>query len=276
VSCAHSLDNVLSDVPGVFLHELQHLINFSQHVLVHHSVPEEGWLDEGLSLVAQELGSLYYERKFPPPTGRSDPNQLLPDSAEDFIATQLASSYDYLLKPDTVTLTLHSDSDQGLAWRAGDWLLLRWLGDQKGDALFRTLEETALTGTANIASAAGEPFPVLFGDFSLALYTDSIPGVPRSAIPSRGRFTTRVLRMVYQAYFDAAGPTSSVPTPFPITPISLSGKVAASALPGTPTFYIVNSSDSASSLELDFTAPGGSALDAGLHPQVSVFRLPSP
>ena len=31
-------------------------------------------------IVAEELGSLYYENKFPPPTGRSNPAQLFPDS----------------------------------------------------------------------------------------------------------------------------------------------------------------------------------------------------
>jgi hypothetical protein len=260
----------------VFLHELQHLINYSQHVLVHRGAPEEGWLDEGLSLVAQELGSLYYEARFPPPTGRSNSSQLFPDSAESFIATQLASSYDFLLEPDTATLTLHSDADGGLDWRGGDWLFARWLGDQGGDGFYQKLEQTALAGAANIASATGEPFSALFGDFSLALYTDSIPGVPKSAIPSRNRFTTRTLRVLYQAYFNAAGPSTSVPAPFPIEPVPLSATVSASAVPGTPTYYLLNTAASASEVELDFTNPSGGALDKQLHPQVSVFRLPSP
>jgi hypothetical protein len=277
VSCPHTLDNVLADVPSVFLHELQHLINFSQHVLVHQGVPEEGWLDEGLSLVAQELGSLYYEARFPPPTGRSNPDQLFPDSAESFIGTQLASSYQFLLKPDTVTLTLHSDADGGLAWRAGDWLLARWLGAQEGPGFYQKLEQTPLTGITNIAAAAGEPFPALFGDFSLALYTDSIPGVPKSAIPPRDRFTTRTLRTLYQAYFNAAGPSSTVAAAFLIAPVALAGTVHASAVPGTPTFYLLNTAASASQVELDFTGSSGdAALDARLRPQISVFRLPEP
>jgi hypothetical protein len=277
LSCPHSLDDVLTDLPSVFLHELQHLINFSQHVLVHRGVPEEGWLDEGLSLVAQELGSLYYEARFPPPSGRSNPDQLFPDSALSFIGTQLASSYQFLLNPDTVTLTLHSDADRGLTWRGGDWLLARWLGDQGGNGFYRKLEETALTGTANIESAAGEPFPALFGDFSLALYTDSIPGLPKSDIPQRNRFTTRTLRALYQAYFNAAGPSTSVPAAFPIAPIVLSGTVRATVVPGTPTFYLLNTAASASPVEVDFTTPsGGAALDPRLHPQVSVFRLSGP
>ena len=273
-SCAHTVDDVLTQVPAVFLHELQHLINYSQHVLVHHSVPEEGWVDEGLSLVAQELGALHYENKFPPPTGRTDPNQYFPDSAEGYINTEIGTSYDFLLKPDTVTLTLHSDADGGLDWRGGDWLLLHWLGDQKGQAFYRSMEETPLTGTANIEGAAGEPFPLLFGDFSLALYTDSIIGVARSAIPQRNRFTTRNLRVLYQAYFNAAGPSSSVPTPFPITPTPLTGTINASEVPGTPTFYRMQTAASAAQVQIKFSTPSGAAFSPALHPQVSIFRLP--
>ncbi|MGH7515008.1 MAG: hypothetical protein ACREOQ_19045 [Gemmatimonadales bacterium] len=274
LSCPHSVDVLLGDVPSVFLHELQHLINYSQHVLVHGGSAEDGWLDEGLSLVAQELGSLYYEQKFPPPSGRSNPNQLLPDSAEGFILTEFASSYTYLLQPDTVALTEHSDGELGLVWRGGDWLLLRWLGDQFGAAFYQRLEQSGVIGTANIAAAAGEPFAGLFGDFSLALYTDSLPGLSKSQIPARDRFATRSLRRAYQAYFDAAGPSPSVPRPFPLTPAPLTGTVTGSLVPGTPVFYQLTTAGGAPSVQLDFTSPGGAALPSRLHPQVSVFRLP--
>jgi hypothetical protein len=276
VSCGHSVGSLLVDVPGVFLHELQHLINFSQHVLVHGGTPEEGWLDEGLSIVASELGSLYYEQKFPPPTGRTDPDQFFPDSSQGFIETELRSSYAYLLAPDTVTLTLHSDADPGLTWRGGDWLLLHWLGDQKGSGVYKQLEETRSIGTANIAAAAGEAFASLFADFSLALYTDSLPGVPKSSVPPRNRFTTRTLRELYQVYFDAAGPSTEVPRPFPIVPATLTGSVSANLLPGTPAFYQVNTGSGASQVQIRFTTPAGSALAANLHPQVSVFQLGGP
>jgi hypothetical protein len=276
VSCPHPIDAILSDVPSVFLHELQHLINFSQHVLLHGGSAEDGWLDEGLSLVASELGALYYEQKFPPPSGRTDPNQLLPDSAEGFIATEFGSSYDYLLRPDTVTLTSHSDADLGLTWRGGDWLLMRWLGDQGGTPFYHRLEETRLTGTANIAAAAGEPFPGLFGDFGLALFTDSLPGVPKTSIPPRERFVTRTLRQVYQAYFNAAGPSASVPRPFPIAPTAMTGSTTGTMVPGTVVFYQLTTAAGAATVQLQFTGPAGAALPATLHPQVAVFRLPGP
>lgn len=278
VSCAHSEAELLRTTPAIFLHELQHLINFSQHVVVRHAAAaEDGWLDEGLSLVAEELGSRYYEQKFPPPTGRTSPSQLFPDSSQGFIAGVLGDSYRYLLRPDTASLTLHSDDENGFAWRGGDWLLLRWLGDQKGeDGFFHRLEQTTRTGIANIEAAAGESFPALFGDFGLALYTDSLPGVARTSVPSRDRFTTRNLRRLYQAYYNANGGGASAPRPFPILVTSLppSGDVNASVSPGTMAYYRVASAAGAATLTLHFSAPGGAPLAANLHSQLSIFRLP--
>jgi hypothetical protein len=276
VSCAHPVSELLDVVPATFLHELQHLISFSQHVVVNGGDAEEGWLDEGMSLVAEELGAIHYEQKYPPPSGRSDPRQLFPDSAEGYIIGQLQDSYTYLLRTDTASTTLHSDADGGLAWRGGDWLLMRWLGDQKGTAIYQQLEHNHTTGIANIAAAAGESFPGLFGDFSLALWTDSIVGQPRSSAPQRNRFLTRNLRELYQAYYNAASsngtPDPDVPRPYPVQPVTLTLGNAASGkmVPGTMMFYRV---DASAPIRVKFAPPTGS-FNASLHPQLSIYRLP--
>jgi hypothetical protein len=276
-SCAHTVADIELTVPATFLHEVQHLINFSQHVIVHNAVePEEGWLDEGLSIVAEELGSRYYEEKFPLPTGRTNPLQLFPDSSQGFIGGLLGDSYNYLLKPDTATVTLHSDSDDGLAWRGSVWLLARWLGDLKGEGVYKRLESTALTGTANIEAAAGESFQQLFADFGIALYADSIPGIARSAIPQRDRFVTRNLRQMYAALFRAAGPSADVPRAFPIAVqgIPANQAMSASMLPGTVVYYRVDTPAGSGPVQVRFATPTGTALQASLRPQVAIFRLP--
>lgn len=268
VSCAHTVSQLLDVVPATFLHELQHLISFSQHVVINNSNAEEGWLDEGLSLVAEELGSMYYEQKYPAPNGRTNPAQLFPDSAEGFIIGALGDSYTYLERTDTATATLHSDADGGLAWRGSDWLLMHWLGDQKGAGFYQKLEHNTATGVANIESSAGEPFPGLFGDFSLSLWTDSIVGQPRTAVPPRNRFVTRNLRVLYQAYYNAGGG----PRPYPVVPTSLSvGNTASGKMPpGTMMFYRV---DAPGSIRVKFSPPSGT-FAANLHPQLSIYRLP--
>ena len=275
VSCAHTVADLLAETPATFLHELQHLINFSQHVVVRGGSQERGWLDEGLSIVAEELGSLYYENKFPPPTGRTNPAQLFPDSSQGFINGLLFSSYSYLLKTDTATVTLHSDADGGIAWRGGDWLLMRWLGDVKGTGIYKTLVQTTLTGTANIASAANEPFEGLFGDFSLALYTDSLPGIPKSSIPVRNKFAIRNLRQMYNRLFVTSQGSSDVPRAFPIVVTPLSGTITASMVPGTMSFYRLDTSSGQSTVTVQFqSTTAGTPLPAALSPQVSIFRLP--
>ena len=274
VSCAHPATVLEDELGATFLHEVQHLINFSEHVVVRNGDQEEGWLDEGESLVAEELGARYYEAKYPPPTGRSNPLQLFPDSAEGYISGDLVTSYSYLLRTDTSTLTLHTDADGGLNWRGGDWLLLRYLGDRKGNQFFAALDQSAITGIANIQAAAGASFDELFGDFSVALYTDSVPGVARSQIPSQYRFSSRNLRQLFAAYYRVAGGSSDVPFPFPVQPRSLpaTGTLAGTILPGTMGFFSV--AGTGGSLTITFATPSGTALPANLHAQLSIFRLP--
>jgi hypothetical protein len=273
VSCAHSVANLLGAVPATFLHELQHLVNFSQHVVVSGGTAEEGWLDEGLSIRAEELGSEYYEAKYPAPTGRASPTQLFPDSSQGFIQSLLADSYSYLLKTDTASLTLHADSDGGFSWRGGDWLFAHWLGDLKGRKVFTSLEQSKLTGLANIAAAAGESFPTLFGDFSLAIWTDSLLGVSRASVPTRDRFQTRNLRQIYQRLFET---NNTAPRAFPVVPTNLvaNGSISASMYAGTAAYYILDLSSSPADVVIQFATPGGGAFSGKLNPQLSIYRLP--
>src|SRR6185437_16715001 len=106
-------------------------------------------------------------------------------------------------------------------------------------------------------AAAGEPFGALFGDFSLALWTDSIVGVPRSAIPARDRFQTRNLRVIYQRVFDTSG--GSLPRAYPLLPttLSTSAPVVAAMVPGTPVYYILDLRGQSTTTPIQFAAPGG-------------------
>jgi hypothetical protein len=277
VSCPHSVVDLDRTVPPTFLHELQHLISFSQHVVVHHGQEEEGWLDEGMSIVAEELGSVYYEQRFPPPTGRTNASQVFPDSSQGFISGVLGDSYTYLLRTDTAAATLHSDADGGLAWRGSDWLLLHWLGDQKGSGFYRQLEQGSSIGVANIEAASGESFQSLFGDFSTSLWTDSIVGVPKSSIPPRNRFTTRTLRVLYQALYNAAGPSTQIPRPYPVqlTTLPIGSTLNETMVPGTMAFYRLDATAGSATVRLQFSTPSSGSFAANLHSQVSIFRLPN-
>lgn len=277
VSCSHSASAVEFAVPATFLHELQHLIYFSQHVILGGGSLGASWMDEGLSIVAEELGSRYYEQKCPPPSCRTNPGQLFPDSSQPFVQTFLYDSYQYGLHPDSASVTLHSDDQNGFAWRGGDWLLMRWLGDQYGDGIFRTLERGTSDGVADIEAVTGQTFPTLFTHFGLALYTDSLPGLPRNTAPALDRFVTRNPRQLWaRLYATTNGTVSSIPRAMPIVLRAISTDTSQVAMdPGTVSFFRLDTPSGTPTVTVRFARTGGVAFAASLRPQLAVFRLPA-
>jgi hypothetical protein len=275
VSCAHSVDDVGYEVEPTFVHELQHLINYSQHVVLRGGNPQSSWLDEGLSIIAEELGSLYYEQKCPPPACRTrDPYQIFPDSSEAFASGFLYDSYFYALLPDTASLTLHDDSENGVSWRGGDWLLVRWLADHFGSGIYRQLEDGPPDGVAAIEAVTGQSFPALLGNFGLALYADSLPGLPRTTAPASIRFVTRNLSQLWARLYTTTGPPT-IPTPRPLYLYPITNDTSTAVMdPGTMTFNRLDTPASSPTVTIRFSTPGGFPIPAILHPQLAIYRLP--
>jgi hypothetical protein len=274
-SCAHTVADVGSVVPSTFMHELQHLINYSQHVVISHGQPSSSWLDEGMSILAEELGSLYYENKFPPPQGRTDPSQIFPDSSQGFVQDFLYDSYQYALLPDTASIMLSDDSENGFSWRGGAWLFARWLGDHYGSTVFKQLETGNSDAVINVQNATGQPFTTLFANFGLALYTDSLPGLPRATAPLLNRFVSRNVSQLWNRLFVTSGGAPDVPFARPIFLAQINNDTSSSiALPGTMTFWQLNTLASDTTVTIQYSPPGGVAFPAVLHSQIAVFRLP--
>ena len=266
-SCAHRKSQVGTQTPTTFIHEFQHMISYNQHVLLRQGQSEVTWLNEGLSHIAEELGSKYYEAKYPAPSGRTVGTQLFPDSSQGFINPNFRNAYFYLLAPRQQSVTTFAALGS-LEERGAAWLFLRWLGDQKGEGIFKQLVETTRRGTDNVAAAAGEPFPALFGDFGIATYTDSIDGVPRAAVPQRYRFTSRNTRQVFGRLFPLR------PNPIATTQLGCDGAATQRMLQGTSSYFLTGSPTGCSGTRLVLTADDGSALPATLLPQLALFRLP--
>jgi len=276
-SCPHTVGEVEQLTGATFLHEMLHMINFNQKVLVHHDNDTEvEFLDEGMAKIAEEFGARYYEQRYPPPTGRTNPAQLFPDSAEGFITGDLFNSYDYLANPGASTATLSTGAST-LPDAGAEWLFLRWLGDQTDSTIYARIVQSALTGMPNLEAAAGASFPQLFGEFSMALYTDSLPGVMRGEPPAPYRFESRNLRQLYQALFRAVADPTVIPRPFPIELTVLSPGTSASGalLPGTMHFYKFTTPTNGATGQLHFSSAGGAAFDATSAAQVTVFRCPT-
>lgn len=270
-SCPHTEDDVVRTLQGTFIHELQHLISFNQHVLARGGSTEDTWLNEGMSHLSEELASRLFEARYPAPLGRGTTTQLFPDSAAPFIAPQLLNAYVYLNATPFHSVTSYSGSGS-VEDRGATWLFLRWLADQKGESVFRRLSETGLTGVANIERVSGESFGAAFGDFSLALVADSIPGIARSLVSPRQRFHSRNLRQLMAREAVIAGFKSA----FPLATYNLSptGSLRSSMLPGTMIHALVRTDAAGTPIRIAFTTPGLAPLAVAVSGQVSVMRLP--
>lgn len=270
-SCAHTSVDTRRLVSGTFIHEMQHMISYFHHVVARGGEPEESWLNEGLSHIAEELASRVFEARYPPPFGRSTAEQIFPDSAQPFIAQQLLNSYVYLYSSagHSVTTFLGSGS---LEERGAAWLFLRWLGDQKGDTIFRRLVQSSLQGIANVEARTGERFATLFGDFSVAIWADSIPGVPRTQVPARYRFYSRNLRqlMARQALI------AEWEDPFPVKPVRVpvDGFAEGPLMPGTMVYGVLGPfAPGQGGLVLGFTKKDGSGFGMGEGAQLGILRV---
>jgi hypothetical protein len=201
---------VTRSLPGVFIHEFQHMISFNQHVLVRRGNVEETWLNEGLSHYAEELG------------GREVPDEFCPlfhQCEDQFLGDDIFNAYGYLNDPETTFLVAPSGSGGTLDERGAAWLFVRWLGDHfaatqpLAPEVTRGLLLTNRTGAANVEAVTGEDFPTLVAQWQLANYVTNLPGFTPSS--DRLQYTSFNLRALYQANFP-----SPFDKPYPLTPDS--------------------------------------------------------
>lgn len=267
--CARSVQTLEDNLPPVFVHEFQHMINFYQHRLLRGGADEETWLDEGLSHMAEEVTARFYENKYGPPP----PPRIFNDTANIFIGYDLNNSYEFLESTPTTSLTVF-DNTGTLPERGAAWLFLRWLADQRDSTIFSRLVQTDLTGIANVANVAGESFQSLFGDFAISLWTDSIPGHPRTSVPSRNRFKSRNLRVIY-ARLNTVAP-DLYPREYPLVPriLTFGSTVQSSMYPGTMEFFESTSPLTDPAFGFRFARQTGEVFPDALKPQLGLFRLP--
>ena len=249
VSCAHSRADVKSFLPTTLLHELQHVISFNQHVLVRGGSPEDLWLDEALSSLAEELG------------GRS----FLPDSTTFFgyVSEDLFNAYAYLQTPGDHFLTVLADFGAG-------WMFLRYLVDQFGDSVTRKLEQTTRTGTDNVATQTGLPYTDTVTRWALANWVSDLPGF---APPAGLFYTSWSFRQVFASFYEQD--PYDFPLPFPLVPPAGPGAqvdVAGSLHAGSGYYADILQAPGASGFTL-FLGDGTGPVSASVVPRLSVIRI---
>jgi hypothetical protein len=268
LSCAHSVSQVKQLVPVTFVHEFQHMISFNQHFILRGGLPEDLWLNEGLSHYAEEHG------------GRA----FLPSDSGSFcryVVGDVYNSGQYFTAPQTF-FVVDTAGIGGLANRGAYWLFVRYLVDQVGatlgspDSVTRRLDQTALTGAANVSRVAGgTAFATIVERWGLANYVSDLPGTPLNL-----QYTTWRFRSDYQtirtncAQFGVN--TSSLPSQLPLAPPTLAGssvQVSGVLRAGSGNYYLMQQAPSAPSFALLFSTSTGTALRTTLNPQLAIFRM---
>ena len=153
-------DRVLELLPGVMVHETQHMINFNYKVFVNNQPSLETlWLSEGLAHMAEELGG----------DAADDAGET--DLADELYLSNFGRAARYLEDPGSSSLTVTSGSGT-LGERGSGWLFLRWIAEQYGDFIFRDMKQAAENGVENVENQTGEDFLTLFADWAVALWAD--------------------------------------------------------------------------------------------------------
>lgn len=265
--CRISRNLANEQLPVTFIHELQHMISFRQHVLVRAGATESVWLNEALSHYAEELGA----RAIPDAPGAPPRSRF-----SQFAIGNVDNAYGFLLAPEQSFLVFPSTSSGSPEERGAAWLFLRWLADQftngtETSAFTRSLLATNRTGAANVAQVTGRPFDALVGRWLMASYLDDLPNV-RAATDLQ--FTSWNFRQTF-ASLNQQDP-GRYPRVYPVTPVAAgttpfarrltlrggSGVHALAELPAGATRFTLQLSDTL-----------GAALSALAEPRAIVVRL---
>jgi hypothetical protein len=257
--CPLSADLVRRIVAITFIHELQHLISYNQHVLLRGGDTEDLWINEGLSHLSEDLSALHFF--------------ALGDDAlgSQFALGNMFNSFQYLKQPGATFLQFVFEGVGTLPERGAAWLFLRWMTDQFGEGLPRRLVETRRTGAANLEAAAGEPLARLLVQWFLANYVSDLPGL---TAPSRLTYATWDFRQTYESLHSQL--PGDFDRPFPIVPQEFSGgtfNVTGELRSGSGDYYLVVQAGGAQGFTVELTNFSGGGLPASMVPRLGVIRI---
>ena len=266
--CTVAKDFATETLPGVFIHEFQHMISFNQHVLVRGGTSEDTWLNEGLSHFAEELG------------GEGVPDALcMPafnNCESQFNGNNIDNAFSYLSDPEANFLIEPGNSTGTLAERGANWLFVRWLADHfaisasQPTDLTRKLVLTNRTGAANVTAVTGDDFPTLVSQWQMANYLTSLQGFTPST-PRLG-YTTD-LRGIFLLNFN----NGVFDKPYPLTPdVTTDGTYNRTGVlrAGSGRHLRVIQPTSSGEVDLQLADPGGTAtVSAGAEPKIALVRV---
>jgi hypothetical protein len=270
-ACGVDRVRAVEALPGVFIHEFQHMINYGQHVFERDGDAEDTWLDEGLAGMAEELG------------GRLVPDDRCANSdcLTQFQSGNFVNAYEYLAQVNSAYLIGPRQPPIPLTQYGATWLFVRWLSDHfadepiLGNDLTRALVQTTRTGAENVVSVTDEPFDQLVGEWQLANYLEDHPDFEDVTAGTRFRYPSWNIRDIY-ASFHQQDP-AQFPSAFPLEPEVFAGGDyirTGELLAGSGRHLLVEQAGSVPDVDLRLTSPDGeNALSADASPRTVLLRL---
>jgi hypothetical protein len=167
-------------------HEFQHQINFVHHAILTNGDPEEPWINEGMSMLAQDFAV----------------NKMFPSVPFD-VADSGARARQYLAAPETFSLTSFTSLTGGTqhyncsGCYGFSYLFQRYLYDRFGGDAYLKKMLNGQAGIANIQQATGADPAQTIPDFAVAI---AASGTGATSDPRFG-FTGITLRGVYTDQF---------------------------------------------------------------------------
>jgi hypothetical protein len=178
-------DFVQTITPGTIAHEFQHVINATRRLYVNTGAApsEERWLNEGLSHIAEELA--FYKSSGLSPRqniGASIFTSQYSAAYQTFQSENFSRLRLYIATPETQAVFGLNDNDDDLPTRGAAWSFLRYAADRRGAsneaAFWYSLENSNLTGMANLDAVIGADTRTLIRDWTLSIFLDDLmPGV---------------------------------------------------------------------------------------------------
>ncbi len=159
----------INDLKSTMAHEFQHLVNFSQKVILQHTGGEQTWLNEGLSVYAEQYCGYGLA------------------AGDPFV---YGTVYNFENNTSNISLTNFIDGD-GASY-APCYLFVLYMAEQYGQAKIRNLESSAYTGTTNVTNVMGANFTDIYRNWVLANYLDGISTLSKynyASINLRGTYT---------------------------------------------------------------------------------------
>jgi hypothetical protein len=183
-----TIDSWLREIRPTIVHEVKHIAAYAARILNGLSLEDLSW-EEGMARSAEEL----YARTF---YGNALAKQNIGYAASvgcdiqfnggpppcanrpDLMLRHFDALYSYFQAPSGVSM-LGPTFAQDFSFYASAWAVERWANDifsANESQFMRDWTQSNVTGVANLEARTGQPWEQSLGEWSLAMYSSSIPG----------------------------------------------------------------------------------------------------